>query len=39
LALLSLVGESTGRWPCLRVNSSVTLSADIQDSCEISACL
>ena len=39
LALLSLVGESAGRWPCLRVNSSVTLSADIQDSCEISACL
>ena len=39
LALLSLQEGSTGRWPCLRVNSSVTLSADIQDSCEISACL
>ena len=39
LALLFLVGESAGRWPCLRVNSSVPLSADIQDSCEISACL
>jgi glycine oxidase len=39
LALLSLQEGSTGRWPCLRVNSSVTFSADIQDSCEISACL
>jgi glycine oxidase len=39
LALLSLQEGSTGRWPCLRVNSSVTLGADIQDSCEISACL
>jgi glycine oxidase len=39
LALLSLVGESAGRWPCLRVSSSVTLSANIKDSCEISACL
>jgi glycine oxidase len=39
LALLSLVGESAGRWPCLQVSSSVTLSANIQDSCEISACL
>ncbi|HET7107493.1 MAG TPA: glycine oxidase ThiO [Candidatus Acidoferrum sp.] len=38
LALLSLVGESAGRWPCLRGNRSVTHSADIQDSCEISAC-
>jgi glycine oxidase len=39
LALLSLQEGSTGRWPCLRANSSVTLSADLQDSCEISACL
>jgi len=41
LALLSFQQPSTpvGRWPCLRENRSETLTADIQDSWEMQACL
>jgi glycine oxidase len=41
LALLSFQQPSTpvGRWPCLRENRSETLTADIQDSWEMHACL
>ncbi len=41
LALLSFQEPSTpvGRWPCLRENRSETLTADIQDSWKMQACL
>lgn len=39
LALLSLVGESAGRWPCLDVNTSATIGPHTLDSCEVQTCL
>jgi glycine oxidase len=39
LALLSLVGESAGRWPCLDVNTPATIRPHTLDSCEVQTCL
>jgi glycine oxidase len=39
LALLSLGGESPGRWPCLDVSSSGTIGPNSRGSCEAQTCL